>query len=102
MPNIKSAVKQMRRSEEARLRNTSAKTALKHIRRKVLALTEDTVQEEAGAEYRAYCSALDKAVKRGILKKNTAVRRKARAADRIRKATSPTKPEPAPVEPAAG
>ncbi|MDZ4200085.1 MAG: 30S ribosomal protein S20 [Kiritimatiellia bacterium] len=99
MPNIKSGWKHMRTSETARQRNVAVKTALKHVRRKVLALTEGSVQEGADAEYRAYCSALDKAVKAGTLKKNTAIRRKARAAERLRK-TSAT-PAPASETPAA-
>jgi ribosomal protein S20 len=36
--------------------------------------------------YRAFCSALDKAVKHGIIAKNNSIRRKARAAAMLRKA----------------
>lgn len=81
MPNIKSAAKRMRQSEKNRLRNRAAKTEIKHVRRSVLdtsALNEDV--------YKRYCSILDRAAKRGSIKKNTAVRRKRRAAARLRKA----------------
>lgn len=88
MPNIKSGWKHMRTSEAARRRNVAIKTALKHVRRNVLALTDGEVRPGADAEYRKYCSALDKAVKSGTLKKNTAVRRKARAAARLRAGTA--------------
>jgi small subunit ribosomal protein S20 len=86
MPNIKKAWKRMRTSEQARKKNVEAKTAIKHVRRRMLASTDGGVKEGADAVYREYCSMLDKAVKRGVLKKNTAVRRKRRAADRLRKA----------------
>jgi ribosomal protein S20 len=43
-------------------------------------------KEKAAADqiYREYCSLMDKSAKKGVIKKNTATRRKARAADMIR------------------
>ena len=86
MPNIKSGWKHMRTDEESRKRNVAVKTALKHIRRDVLALTETPAQEGADAAFRSYCSALDRAVNTGTIKKENAIRRKARAAARLKKA----------------
>lgn len=97
MPNIKSGWKHMKTSEAARKRNVATKTALKHIRRDVLSQSEGSLQEGAQETYRKYCSALDKAVKHGTLKKNTSVRRKARAANRIRKVATSATPAAAPA-----
>ncbi len=97
MPNIKSAAKRMRTSEKSRRQNVDAKSRIKHARREVLAQTTGGVQEKAGEVFRRYCSLLDKSVKRGIIKKNTAVRRKRRAAVRLRKgpvAAAPAAPAP--------
>jgi ribosomal protein S20 len=82
----------MKTSEAARKRNVSVKTTIKHIRRNILEMTEGEIQAGTAETYKQYCSALDKAVKHGTLKKNTAIRRKARVADRMRKAASKTVP----------
>jgi small subunit ribosomal protein S20 len=85
MPNIKSAAKRMRQAEKNRLRNRAAKTEIKHVRRSVLdtaAMSEDV--------YKRYCSILDKAAKKGVIKRNTAIRRKRRAAARL--STAPAAP----------
>lgn len=85
MPNIKSAEKRMRQSRVNRARNVSAKNTLRTLRRKF----DDSIgkEDKAAVEalYRAYCSELDKAVKRGIIKKNTADRNKQRGALRMKK-----------------
>ena len=99
MPNIKGAGKRMRTSEKSRQRNVAAKTRIRNIRRTVL-------EDHAGgadlqAAFRKYCSALDKAAKRGIISKNTAVRRKRRASARLRAASAaPATPAAAPAAPA--
>jgi len=84
MPNIKGAYKRMRQAEENRRRNVAVRTHIKGIRREALGLDAAPVADPQ-AVFRAYCSALDKAAKRGIIGKNTAIRRKARAAARLRK-----------------
>lgn len=83
MPNIRSAAKRMRQGVKRQLRNQIAKTQIKHVRRSVIG--EGPLSEDV---YRRYCSILDKAAKRGIIKKNTAVRRKRRATARLKKAVS--------------
>lgn len=80
MPNIKGAAKRMRQGAKRHVRNKAAKTEIKHVRREVLSA------EKIEAAYRKYCSILDKAAKHGIVKKNTAIRRKRRAAARLKKA----------------
>ncbi len=95
MPNIKGAAKRRRQAEKARARNKAAKTEIKHIRREVLDSTTGGVKDNAETLFRAYCSKLDMAAKKGIIKKNTALRRKARAAARLR--AKPAAPVAAPA-----
>ncbi len=85
MPNIKSAEKRMRQSRVNRTRNVSTKNALRTLRRKFDGSLGTAEKPAVEALFREYCSSLDKAVKRGILKKNTADRSKQRAALRMKK-----------------
>lgn len=85
MPNIKSAKKRMRSSESRRAGNLVVKTRVKNARRKAREALSAGVAEAATEAVRAYSSVLDKAVKRGVIKKNTAVRRKQRANEALRK-----------------
>jgi len=84
MPNIEGAAKRARQAIRRHARNVDAKTGLKTQRSKLFAAVEKKNQELSAAEYKAYCSTLDKLAKRGIITKNTAVRRKTRAANRVR------------------
>lgn len=80
MPNIKSAAKRMRTSEKARQKNFSEKSLIKTVRATVRAAATSRDGTALSEAFRRYCSVLDKAVKHGVIKKNTAVRRKGRAA----------------------
>ncbi len=84
MPNIKSAVKRVRTNEENRLENLAYRTRTRSSRKKFLEAIEQGNAEAAKVTYAAFCSALDKAAKKGVIKKNTAVRGKRRGADRLR------------------
>ncbi len=81
MPNIKSAIKRVRTSERNRQRNRSVKAALQSKRRTLLKALEDGTTAES--EFRGYASLLDKAVKKGVVPRNTADRRKQRMAKRL-------------------
>jgi small subunit ribosomal protein S20 len=85
MPNIKSAKKRMRSSEQRRIGNTTVKTKVKTVRRKTREVLSGGVVETSDQAVREYSSVLDKAVKRGVIKKNTAIRRKKRALAALRK-----------------
>ena len=85
MPNIKSAAKRAKTSEKSRLRNTKTKAELKTLRKSLLAAVAENAAPKTDAAYRAFCAALDKGAKHGIIAKNTAVRKKARAAAMLRK-----------------
>ncbi len=85
MANIQSAKKRIRSSEKRRVGNLSAKTKVKTGRRKTHDALAEGSAETAGQAVRDYSSVLDKAVKRGVIKKNTAIRRKKRATEALRK-----------------
>ena len=85
MANIKSAQKRIRSSESRRVGNLTVKTRVKSARRKAQEALTGGSAETAGEAVREYSSVLDKAVKRGVIKKNTAIRRKKRATEALRK-----------------
>lgn len=86
MPNIKSAIKRVKVNETKNLRNrivkSKVKTAIKKFETEVA-----TAPANAGAQYSLTTSAIDKAVAKGILHKNTANRKKARLAKALNKAS---------------
>ena len=84
MPNIKSAKKRMRLSERQRSGNLVVKTRVKTARRKAQEALSTGATDVAMEAVRNYSSTLDKAVKRGVIKKNTAIRRKKRATKVLR------------------
>lgn len=83
MPNLYSAVKRMRVAEKARQRNKAAKSKISTLRRRLFEACAAGNPEKSRTIFSAYCSALDKAAIKGIIMKNTAVRRKRRAAARL-------------------
>lgn len=88
MPNLKSAKKRMRQNEVRRERNQQVRTRLKNARRIMLDTLEAKDSSAGDEAFRSYCSVLDKAAKGGIIKKNTAIRRKTNAANNLRKIAS--------------
>jgi small subunit ribosomal protein S20 len=85
MPNLKSAKKRMRQNEVRREENLKVRTRVKSARRAMMeALSEGDV-EQGSVALKTYHSVLDKAVKKGILPKNTAIRRKTSATNQLRK-----------------
>jgi small subunit ribosomal protein S20 len=85
MPNIKSAKKRMKTSELARQRNRADNSRVLTARRRFMDLVEKGEKDQAQAAFNAFCSMLDKAAKRGVIKQGNADRRKARAAARLAK-----------------
>ncbi len=80
MPNIKSAVKRVKTAAAARLRNRSVKSDLLTARRKVIDALAAGNKEAAVEAASNYASKLDKAVKKGVIARNTADRKKSRSA----------------------
>ena len=84
MPNIKSAMKRVKVSKKKNLRNRMVKSGVKTaIKKYQAALIEGTAP--AAAQLSATTSAIDKAVSKGVMHKNTANRKKARLAKALSK-----------------
>ncbi len=77
MAKTRSVLKRIRQAEKRRLRNKSYRSFIKTLTKKFL--REDDPERKKALLNQLY-SALDKAVKKGIYHKNTAARRKSKAA----------------------
>jgi len=86
MPIIKGAKKTLRASRRKRVfnirRNDAMKDAIKNIKKTVALKKNDEAKKLLPALYKA----IDKAAKRGIIKKNTASRKKSRLSAMVKKA----------------
>lgn len=83
MPNTKSAERRVRANEKKRLHNRSIKSRLRKLERGFEASLSSDSKEEAQKALRTVHSALDKAVKNGVLARPTVNRRKSRLANRL-------------------
>jgi small subunit ribosomal protein S20 len=89
MPNIKSVKKDVLRSRERQLRNQAAKSQIKTLIKKArVAIDGRASAEEVTPLVVAAVSLVDRAVKRGIIHKNAAARRKSRLAKRVNATTA--------------
>jgi small subunit ribosomal protein S20 len=81
-----SVLKRVRQSEKRRQRNLEYKNGIKESRKKIRKLMEaGASQEELMEVYRKYSSAVDKAVKKNVIHKNNAARKKSRMNSAIKK-----------------
>ncbi len=87
MPNIKSVIKDVKRSEQRRLRNQAAKSQIKTLLKKAKNAT-DAHAENASVAVVAAISTIDRVAKRGIIHPNAAARRKSRLMKRFNAAKS--------------
>lgn len=78
MPITKSAKKALRQSEKRKKRNLRKKKVLKNLLKKVRSLILEKKIEEAEKLLPQVYKALDKTAKIGLIKKNTAGRKKSR------------------------
>lgn len=88
MANIKggrAARKRDRQNEKARQRNQSCKAKLHDAHKKLFKNADAGKKEEAKKKFKEFVSGLDKAVKKGIIKRNTADRKKSRAQLKLNK-----------------
>ena len=76
MPNIKSAKKRVELSQVANARNKAGKSALKTDIKKFDAAIDEGNRVAADAAYKIAVKAVDQAVNKGLLHKNTAARKK--------------------------
>lgn len=86
MGHTKSAAKRARQYQNNQLRNSAARSLVKTKTRKLVGSVAAKDEAAIKAAYAEFCSALDKAAKKGSITKQTAIRRKARAAARMRAA----------------
>jgi small subunit ribosomal protein S20 len=80
MANIASQKKRILRSERERTENRLLTSTVKTYLRRLESAVEGGDAAAIEAEHRALVSRIDKAVQKGALHKNTAARKKARAA----------------------
>ena len=85
MPITKSAKKALRGSQKKRVFNDKRKNDMKEILKKAEALIKAGKKDEALKMLPLVYKAIDKAWKRGVIKKNTAGRKKSRLVKRIGK-----------------
>jgi small subunit ribosomal protein S20 len=90
--NIKSAIKRIQIAERNRLRNKSYKSAVKTLTKRYLSALDTYVADPSADNKQALnermsaaFSKIDKAVKRGVLHRNTGARRKARLARALKR-----------------
>ncbi|NJM77500.1 MAG: 30S ribosomal protein S20 [Acaryochloridaceae cyanobacterium RU_4_10] len=93
MANIKSSIKRIQIAERNRLRNKSYKTAVKTLMKKYFDAAQTYVANPTPEQMTVVqermslaVSKIDKAVKRGVLHRNTGARKKARLARAIKTA----------------
>jgi len=85
MPITKSAKKALRGSEKKRVFNIRVKRTLKDSVKQISKLNIAKDKKEAETKLSEAYKAIDKASKRGVIKKNTASRKKSRLAKMIAK-----------------
>ena len=85
MPNIKSAKKRVELSKVAYEKNKANKSALKTVIKKFDAALAGGDRAAAESAYTTAVKAVDKAVSKGILHKNTAARKKSSMTLRLNK-----------------
>lgn len=84
MPNIKSAKKRVKVIEKKTLRNQMIKSALKTAIKRFEVAASAGETEKAAVSFRYAVKKLDQAVAKGIVHKNTASRKKAQMALKLK------------------
>lgn len=79
MPNLMSSKRRARQIVVETERNKPRRTRVHHARREFADAIVAGDPEKAQVCFKKYCSALDKAAKHNVIKKNTAIRRKRRS-----------------------
>lgn len=89
MPNIKSVIKDVKRSRLRQLRNQATKSSIKTHIKKTNTVIASADSGEIATNVSKTISVIDKAWKHGIIHKNAAARRKSRLMKRAARATAP-------------
>ena len=85
MPITKSAKKALRQNVRGKIRNLKRKNAMKALVKQTRKLADAQKKEEAIKLLPKLYQAIDKAAKRGIIKKNAAARKKSRLTKLLQK-----------------
>ena len=80
MPNIRQQEKRVRTAERERLENLRYRSTVKTLTKRLEAVAAEGDEDAVAAEHLQLVRTIDKAASRGALHKNTAARKKARAA----------------------
>ncbi|MEX0917421.1 MAG: 30S ribosomal protein S20 [Candidatus Paceibacterota bacterium] len=88
MPIIKAAKKDLRSSAKKRLFNLRRKRAMTESVKEIKTLAVSGKTDEGKALLSKAYKAIDKAQKRGVIKKNTAARKKSRLSSLLKKTTA--------------
>ena len=83
MPSRRNAVKEVRKDKKRRARNVYVKTTLKTIRKDFDKIIEEGNAEKVQDSYKKLSSAVDKTVKKGVIKAGKADRIKSRCALKV-------------------
>ena len=83
MPNIKSAIKRTKIIEKKTLQNNMVKSAYKTAVKTFLAAVEEGNKEKAEEAYKKAVKAIDQACTKGVIKANTASRKKSNIAKKL-------------------
>lgn len=85
MPNIKSAKKRVELTKAANARNKAEKSALKTAVKKFEVAVASGNHEQAAAAFKVAVKTVDQGVKKGLLHKNNAARKKSSMALQLNK-----------------
>lgn len=83
MPNIKSAIKRVSVIEKKTAQNNMIKTGYRTAVKKFEAAVESGNKEEAKTTFTAAVKKIDQACSKGVIKKNTASRKKSNLAKKL-------------------
>ncbi|MDD4870516.1 MAG: 30S ribosomal protein S20 [Kiritimatiellae bacterium] len=83
MPNIKSAAKRAKTSEKNRIKNKGIMTLISSLRNDLYDAISAGDSTKSLELFKQYYSVIDKAAKKGIIRKTAASRRKSRASLRM-------------------
>ena len=78
MPISKSGKKSLRKELKGRAYNRKKKLEIKNLKKQIVSLNKEGKTKEAKALLPKFYKAVDKAAKVGVIKKNTAARKKSR------------------------
>ena len=83
MPIKRSSFKDLRKSRSRRARNLSTMSEIRTLAKKFESLVTEKKVKEAGAALNKFASKMDKAAKKGVIKKNNASRKISRFMKRL-------------------